>query len=86
LSLEAAKKTVLPSGVLPRGLSRVQAAAYIGISPVTFDGMIKSGVMPKPKIIGARRVWDRHKLDAAFDELPGDEDTGHHDHWDDVHL
>ena len=62
----------LPEGTLPRGLSRQQAAAYVGVSASTFDSMIKSGSMPKPKIIGARRVWDKWKIDAAFSDLPGD--------------
>ena len=30
LNTEVAKKPVLPSGVLPRGLSRTEAAEYVG--------------------------------------------------------
>jgi len=29
----AIRENVLPAGVLPRGLSRVEAAAYVGVSP-----------------------------------------------------
>lgn len=59
-----------PHTILPRGLSREEAAEYIGISPSKFDELVKTGVMPSPKEIGARRVWDRHGLDSAFDDLP----------------
>ena len=63
----------LPPTLAPRGLNRSQAAAYIGVSPTKFDEMVKDGRMPKPKRVDARNIWDRLKLDTAFDELPGDE-------------
>jgi predicted DNA-binding transcriptional regulator AlpA len=69
LNADASKKQALPSGVLPRGLSRVQAAAYIGISPVTLDRMVKDGLMPKPVRIYGRVVWDARAIDHAFDAL-----------------
>lgn len=63
-----------------RGLNRVQASAYIGVSPSLFDEMVKDGRMPKPKKPNARTVWDRLALDRAFDRLPGgDIDEG--DDW-----
>lgn len=52
--------------ISPRGLSRVEAARYIGVSPGTFDKLVDAGTMPKPKEIRARRVWDRAEVDAAF--------------------
>ena len=60
---------VLPRRLAPRGLSRVQAAAYIGVSPSLFDEMVKDGRMPKATPINARKVWDRLKLDEAFAAL-----------------
>lgn len=75
----AAKKArrgpALPQGTLPRGLSREEAAAYVGVSPTTFDAMIKSNAMPKPKHIGRRRVWDRRQIDLAFEALPDENDS-----------
>ena len=62
----------LPLSLAPRGLSRVQAAEYIGVGVTKFDEMVDDGRMPKPKRIDGRTVWDRLKLDAAFDAL-GDE-------------
>jgi hypothetical protein len=64
---------ILPPSLPPRGLSRVAAAAYIGISPSLFDIMVKDGRMPRTKRINARTVWDRKRLDEAFDALPDDE-------------
>lgn len=61
---------VLPPSLPPRGLSRVVAAAYVGISPPLFDEMVLDGRMPSPKIINSRIVWDRVALDRAFDALP----------------
>lgn len=57
----------------PRGLSREEAARYVGFGITKFDEMVASGLMPKPKISGARVVWDRWKLDEAFDNLPDQE-------------
>jgi hypothetical protein len=66
------RENILPTSLPPRGLSRVQAAAYIGVSPTLFDQMVDDGRMPKPTRINARTVWDRLKLDAAFVALSDD--------------
>ena len=68
----------LPPILPPRGLSRVQAAAYIGVSPSLLDEMVRDGRMPKPPQINARRVWDRFKLDEAFAALRDERDK---DEW-----
>ena len=54
----------------PRGLSRDEAARYVGIGTTKFDDMVKDGRMPKPKRIDGRTVWDRIALDSAFSSLP----------------
>lgn len=58
-----------------RGLSREEAAMYVGIGATKFDAMVADGRMPKPKVIDARKVWDVRKLDVAFEALP-DENSG----------
>jgi predicted DNA-binding transcriptional regulator AlpA len=66
-------KTLSPSQSRPvprRGLSRTEAAMYLGISPSKFDGLVTDGRMPRPRIIDCRKVWDIFELDMAFDELP----------------
>ena len=74
------REDVLPRSLAPRGLSRVQAAAYIGVSPSLFDEMVNDGRMPKATAINSRKVWDRLKLDEAFAAL-SDEDKGADDPW-----
>jgi predicted DNA-binding transcriptional regulator AlpA len=74
ISAGGRRASVLPLSLPPRGLSRVKAAAYIGVSPTTFDAMMQRREMPRPKRIGARAVWDRLKLDAAFAAIPGNDD------------
>jgi predicted DNA-binding transcriptional regulator AlpA len=62
-----------------RGLSREEAAVYVGVSTTKLDEMVADGRMPKPKEIDARRVWDVRALDTAFDALP---DVGEENPWD----
>jgi excisionase family DNA binding protein len=56
----------------PRGMSREEAARYVGVGVTKFDEMIADGRMPKPKRIDGRVVWDRIKIEAAFSDLPDD--------------
>jgi len=56
----------------PRGLSRDEAARYVGVSATKFDELVKGRRMPKPKRIDGRTVWDRIALDVAFTDLPED--------------
>jgi predicted DNA-binding transcriptional regulator AlpA len=60
--------------ILPRGLSRLEAAGYVGVSGSTFDQMVKDGRMPAPKRVNARTIWDMWQLDDAFEALPSDGD------------
>lgn len=53
----------------PRGLSRDEAARYVGVSTTTFDRMVQAGWMPRPKRVFSRLIWDRLRLDAAFTDL-----------------
>lgn len=77
------RRDILPSSLPPRGLSRVEAAAYVGVSPSLFDAMVRDRRMPRPKRINARLVWDRLRLDAAFAALPdGDGDAASANPWD----
>ena len=73
-------RTVLPPPTR-RGLSRVEAAEYIGVGTSKFDAMVTDGRMPKPKKIDGRRVWDVRSLDRFFDALPGGDDSDHNP-WD----
>jgi predicted DNA-binding transcriptional regulator AlpA len=67
--------TRVPSIIPRRGLSRVEAATYVGISPCKFDQLIADGRMPSARRIDGRKVWDMRELDLCFDDLPR-EDSG----------
>jgi len=56
----------------PRGLNRAEAARYVGVSPGTFDKLVFDGLMPKPKRVRARLIFDRNALDLAFSALGED--------------
>lgn len=66
-----ARGDALPRNLPPRGLSRPEAAAYIGVSPSLFDMMVRDGRMPRPKSINSRTIWDIRQIDKAFTALPG---------------
>ena len=69
---EGRPRDVLPASLEPIGLSRAQAAEYVGVSPSLFDQMVRDGRMPGPKRINSRAVWDREMVRLAFRELPDD--------------
>jgi predicted DNA-binding transcriptional regulator AlpA len=67
------KQAALPPTLPPRLVGREAAAAYVCVSPNTFDDLINRGLMPRPRILGdKRRAWDVRELDAATDALPHD--------------
>lgn len=73
--------SITPEPIAPRVLSRVQAAAYLGVSPATVDRLVASGVVRVVQLPvtrdaagnigvpgGNRRVLlDRAELDALVD-------------------
>jgi hypothetical protein len=76
LSQRSSRVNLASIGPIPRrGLSREEAATYVGIGATKFDEMVADGRMPKPKRVDSRKVWDVRRLDVAFEALP-DEDGG----------
>lgn len=74
--------TTLPIGLVPRGLTREQAAEYCGCESVeAFDGWRRRGIVPGP-IAGTAR-WDRKAIDRALDRRSGlvDDATPSIDEW-----
>lgn len=78
----SAVQSVSPLLPFRRGLSRKQAAAYIGVGSSKFDAMVADGRMPTPKKIDGRRVWDLRALDQCFDLLRGGDESDHNS-WND---
>lgn len=58
-----------PAALAPRGLTRTEAAAYLGLSPATFDAWQRRGLVPGP-LTGTKR-WDKNAIDAALDRASG---------------
>lgn len=54
----------------PKGLSRLAAARYVSVSTTTFDEMVRERLMPRPKAVGTRVLWDRTQVDLFFEVLP----------------
>lgn len=59
-----------PLAYPPRGLSREEAARYVGVGLTKFDEMVSDGRMPRPKRVDGRVIWDRLRIEAAFTDLP----------------
>ena len=57
------------TNLLHRGLSRVEAAAYAGLSPSAFSAARRESIYPNPTLPGGR--YDRKLLDEAMDRLSG---------------
>jgi predicted DNA-binding transcriptional regulator AlpA len=80
-----AHQKALPPTLAPRLISREAAAAYVCVSPNTFDEMVKDGRMPKPKrLAGRRKAWDVRALDTAIDCLPVENNDNDNETWDNV--
>jgi hypothetical protein len=76
-------KTLSPSQARPtprRGLSRTEAAAYIGISPSKFDELRKANRIAPPKVLDGRLIFTVERLDEFLDALP-DENRTSNDDW-----
>ena len=80
-----ARQTALPPTLAPRLISREAAAAYVSVSPTSFDEMVEDGRMPKPRLLGSRRkAWDVRALDMAIDNLPVEGSQVTDDTWGDI--
>jgi hypothetical protein len=59
----------------PRGVSRIDAARYLGISPSKFDELRKDKRIGPARLIDGRKVWDLRDLDIAFEAFPLEENA-----------
>lgn len=74
----------MPNSLPPRGIGRVIASQYVGVSVTKFDQLVSDGRMPAPKRIDGRKVWDRDALDRSFWSLPDDGEAVDANPWDAV--
>jgi predicted DNA-binding transcriptional regulator AlpA len=79
------KHAALPPTLAPRLINREAAAAYVNLSPNSFDEMVSAGRMPQPKLLtGRRKAWDVRELDACVDNLPSAGESAADETWSDV--
>jgi hypothetical protein len=62
-----------------RGLSRIEAAIYLGISPSKFDELRNSGRIGPAKILDGRKLYAIEVIDEFFDALPAEGDNAAED-------
>lgn len=82
------KATIAARLPVRRGLDECEAAVYLSLSPSFFRKLVASKTMPRPRLVGSRRIWDVDELDLAFKALPrehGEDDVafvdGKSDSW-----
>jgi len=78
------RRAVLPSLPVVFGLSEIEAATSIGVSATTFRQMVVDKIMPSPRMIGARKVWDVDELREAFKAMPHQGEVAAGDTWADI--
>jgi len=64
------KATIASRLPIRRGLDENEAAVYLSLSPSFFRKLVAAGRMPRPRVIGGRRIWDVEELDLAFKAMP----------------
>ena len=52
-----------------------EAALYLSLSTSFFRTLVQQGVMPRPRLIGRRRVWDVVEIDVAFEAIPHEDEV-----------
>ena len=53
-----------------RGLSKPEAAKYVGVGVTKFEDLVASKRMPSPLMADTKLIWDVRELDDFFDRLP----------------
>jgi predicted DNA-binding transcriptional regulator AlpA len=64
--MTARKRDIALASRLTAYVSREQAAAELQISPSTFDDLVASGHLPKPRLIGGIMRWRWQDVDSAI--------------------
>jgi hypothetical protein len=65
------------------GLTEAEAAASLSLSQSFFRQLVEDELMPRPRVVGGRRIYDPEELRLAYRSLPregGDEES---DTWKD---
>ncbi len=54
------------------GLTRIEAATFLGIPTASFSALVTAGDMPPPRRLGKEAIerWDRREVEDAFRAQP----------------
>lgn len=61
---------------------RDEAAAALGVSPSTFDELVKAGQMPKPIRLRGCVLWRAHSLETALAAIENSDGVDSRNEWD----
>ena len=53
-----------------RGLSKPEAAKYVGVGVTKFKELVSTNRMPRPRLADTKLIWGVRELDEYFDRLP----------------
>jgi predicted DNA-binding transcriptional regulator AlpA len=69
-----ARAVAIAASYAPEGLSRSEAARYVGLGDTSFMEAVRTGEMPQPRRYKhlRRLVWLKRELDRYLEELPVD--------------
>lgn len=74
----------LSGSVAPIAVNARGAAYLLNLSAGTFQKLVEGGVMPKPRRIGTRVLWDLEEVRAAFRSIPQDGQDDGRNSWSDL--
>jgi predicted DNA-binding transcriptional regulator AlpA len=60
----------LPPSLLPFAVAREDAAALLGVSASHFDSLVTEGLMPQPRELRGRVLWDTEEIKEAWRAIP----------------
>ncbi len=80
------RRDAMPMLPLVFGLPELEAAASIGVSQTKFRELVASRLMPDPRLVGGKLVYDVDELRSAFKSLPhrGEDIEDEQDTWNDL--
>jgi hypothetical protein len=78
-AIEARRPSEAIRPLVRRGLSRIEAATYLGISPSKFDELRKANRIAPAKVLDGRLIFTTERLDEFLDALPDENQTGNDD-------
>jgi hypothetical protein len=70
-----ARQAALPLSLPPIGATLDVAAAFVSVSPAKFTDLVNRGLMPKPKRVDRRLIWDLEEVKVKFKALPSEADA-----------